>query len=374
MAATLSFYGGGSARFRNPKNKRFCCCGCKRVYIWHGLRVLGRSLFFFWGGGGGLQASQSKRIKYKEEFILNSRGSELFTCSWLPANGETKALVFLCHGYALESSTIMFGTGSRLAKAGYAAYGIDYEGHGKSAGLNGYIPCFDHIVDDCSDHFTEISERKENRGKQRFLLGESMGGAVIILLDRKKPGYWDGAVMVAPMCKIADEIHPNPLIINILMKLSKIFPTWKLMPIKNIINIAFREPEKREAIRNNPYCYKGRIRLHTAKLLLRVSFDIQQRLSEVSLPFLVLHGRQDKVTDISASEELYESAFSWDKNFKVYPGMWHSLTYGESLDNIDIVFADILEWLDERSLSPASSPLEQQRKNLYDDHHSYIKQ
>ncbi|XP_057981786.1 caffeoylshikimate esterase-like isoform X2 [Malania oleifera] len=269
-------------------------------------------------------ASQSERIKYEEEFILNSRGLELFTCSWLPANGEAKALVFLCHGYAMESGTTMFDTGSRLANAGYAAYGIDYEGHGKSAGLNGYIPRFDRIVDDCSDHFTEISERTENRGKQRFLLGESMGGAVIILLHRKKPEYWDGAVLVAPMCKI----------------------------------------------RNNPYCYKGRPRLQTGNELLRVSLDIQRRLSEVSLPFLVLHGGEDKVTDISASEELYESATSWDKNFKVYPGMWHSLTYGESLDNTDIVFADIVEWLDERSLSPAPSRLEQQLKHLYDDHHS----
>ncbi|XP_057981785.1 caffeoylshikimate esterase-like isoform X1 [Malania oleifera] len=315
-------------------------------------------------------ASQSERIKYEEEFILNSRGLELFTCSWLPANGEAKALVFLCHGYAMESGTTMFDTGSRLANAGYAAYGIDYEGHGKSAGLNGYIPRFDRIVDDCSDHFTEISERTENRGKQRFLLGESMGGAVIILLHRKKPEYWDGAVLVAPMCKIAEDVKPNPLVINILTKLCKIIPTWKLIPTKDIIDIAFREPKKREAIRNNPYCYKGRPRLQTGNELLRVSLDIQRRLSEVSLPFLVLHGGEDKVTDISASEELYESATSWDKNFKVYPGMWHSLTYGESLDNTDIVFADIVEWLDERSLSPAPSRLEQQLKHLYDDHHS----
>lgn len=36
----------------------------------------------------------------------------------------------------------------------------------------------------------------------RFLLGESMGGAVSLLLHRKMPGYWDGAVLAAPMCKV----------------------------------------------------------------------------------------------------------------------------------------------------------------------------
>lgn len=29
-----------------------------------------------------------------------------------------------------------------------------------------------------------------------------MGGALILLLHTKKPDYWDGAVLVAPMCKV----------------------------------------------------------------------------------------------------------------------------------------------------------------------------
>lgn len=48
----------------------------------------------------------------------------------------------------------------------------------------------------------QYPERKENRNKMRYLLGESMGGAVALLLHRKKPDYWDGAVLVAPMCKV----------------------------------------------------------------------------------------------------------------------------------------------------------------------------
>lgn len=48
----------------------------------------------------------------------------------------------------------------------------------------------------------EIAEKKENKKKMRFLLGESMGGAVLLLVHRKKPDYWDGAVLVAPMCKV----------------------------------------------------------------------------------------------------------------------------------------------------------------------------
>lgn len=46
------------------------------------------------------------------------------------------------------------------------------------------------------------TEKKENREKKRYLLGESMGGAVALLIHRKQPDFWDGAILVAPMCKV----------------------------------------------------------------------------------------------------------------------------------------------------------------------------
>ena len=49
----------------------------------------------------------------------------------------------------------------------------------------------------------KITEKPENKKKMRFLLGESMGGAVALLLHRKKPEYWDGAILAAPMCKVS---------------------------------------------------------------------------------------------------------------------------------------------------------------------------
>lgn len=46
------------------------------------------------------------------------------------------------------------------------------------------------------------AEMPENKKKMRILLGESMGGAMALLLHRRKPDFWDGAVLVAPMCKV----------------------------------------------------------------------------------------------------------------------------------------------------------------------------
>ncbi|KAL0374856.1 UNVERIFIED_CONTAM: hypothetical protein Sradi_3401300 [Sesamum radiatum] len=101
--------------------------------------------------------NHTSSVKYEEEYIVNSRGLKLFTCRWAPADTEPKALIFLCHGYGMECSISMRGCATRLVGAGYEVHGIDCEGHGKSSGLLGLISNFDDLVDDLSEHFTNIS-------------------------------------------------------------------------------------------------------------------------------------------------------------------------------------------------------------------------
>ncbi|CAA6654871.1 unnamed protein product [Spirodela intermedia] len=300
------------------------------------------------------------------EFILNSRGLKLFTCRWIPRD-DPVALVFLCHGNILPSGQYLPGTATRLAEARYAVYGIDYEGHGKSSGLKGYIPSFDNIVKDCNDYFSST--------RQRFLFGESMGGAVALLIHRKKPMFWHGAVLVAPMCKISDKMKPPAIFVNLLGTVSRMFPTWGVVPTLNILKNANKNPERREELLRNPYYYKGRPRLKTAHELLltstdleknlnqvallvspvfstRASFPIDVRLLQVSLPFLLLHGGDDVITDPMVSQVLYESAASADKTFKLYPGMWHALISGEPPESIELVFSDIIRLAERPDAKP----------------------
>lgn len=291
----------------------------------------------------------SMEVDYQEEYIRNQRGVELFTCRWLPLLSPPKALVFLCHGYGMECSGFMRGCGMRLAVAGYGVFGIDYEGHGRSMGARCYIKKFDHIVADCDRFFKSICGHEEYRDKCRFLYGESMGGAVALRLHRKDPTFWDGAVLVAPMCKISEKVKPHPVVVNLLTRVEEIIPKWKIVPTKDVIDSAFKDPVKREKIRSNKLIYQDKPRLKTALELLRTSMDLEDSLSEVRLPFFVLHGEADTVTDPEISRALHVHAGSIDKTMKLYPGMWHGLTSGEPDDNIEVVFTDIIRWLDERS-------------------------
>jgi len=88
-------------------------------------------------------------------------------------------------------------------------------------------------------------------------------------------------------------------------------------------------------------------------------------MEQVSLPFIVLHGEDDKVTDKAVSRQLYEVASSSDKTFKLYPGMWHGLLYGETPENIETVFADIIGWLDAK-VSDGSGGFETELKRKND--------
>jgi hypothetical protein len=69
----------------------------------------------------------------------------------------------------------------------------------------------------------------------------------------------------------------------------------------------------------------------------------------VTLPFLLLHGEDDIVTDPEVSKALYDQSKSFDKTMKLYKGLWHGLTTGEKDEDIDMVFRDIIQWLHERS-------------------------
>lgn len=46
--------------------------------------------------------------------------------------------------------------GLRLAAAGYAVYGLDYEGHGKSGGPRCYINKFENLINDCDRFFKHV--------------------------------------------------------------------------------------------------------------------------------------------------------------------------------------------------------------------------
>eukprot|EP00897_Mesotaenium_endlicherianum_P005458 jgi/Mesen1/4940/ME000247S04220 len=291
-------------------------------------------------------------VRTIEAFVKNSRGVELFTKQWLPLNGNLRGLVFYCHGYGDTCNYFFDSVAVELATAQYAVVAVDYEGHGQSQGLHGYIPRFETIIDDVMEYTQSIRERAEYRGLPCFLFGESMGGAVALKVHRRQPQAWDGAILLAPMCKISEDVYPPAVVVLVLKMLAKMFPKWQLVPTKDICELTFRVPEKRQLGYDNPLAYKGKPRLGTAVQLLHTTDEIAAKLHEVNIPLLILHGGADLVTDPSISKALHECAISQDKELKIYEGSWHGLIAGEPDEVAQVVLQDIVNWLDARSIAP----------------------
>ncbi|EPS73059.1 hypothetical protein M569_01697, partial [Genlisea aurea] len=277
-------------------------------------------------------------LKMTEAYRVNSRGVEIFTKSWIPEKTLPKALVFICHGYGDTITFFLEGIARKLASLGFVVFAMDYPGFGLSEGLHGYIPSFDTLVDDVVEHYSKVKENSHYQELPSFLFGQSMGGAVALKVHLKQPDDWAGAVLVAPMCKIVDDVLPPWIVTQILTGMAKLLPRFKLVPQTDLAVLAFREEKKRQQTTYNVIAYKDKPRLGTALELLRTTRQIEQQLEKVSLPLLILHGEADKVTDVSVSKALYERASNEDKKLNLYGGAYHALLEGEPDENILRVF------------------------------------
>ncbi|XP_073049985.1 caffeoylshikimate esterase-like isoform X2 [Primulina eburnea] len=283
-------------------------------------------------------------------YEINSNRQEIFCKSWLPKPGvRIKGALCFCHGYGDTCTFFFEGIAKYIASAGYGVYAIDHPGFGLSEGLHGYVPSFDGIVDNVNEQFKIMKGRPEIRGLPRFIFGQSMGGAIAIKALLKAPKEWDGIVLVAPMCKISKEMSPPLPLQKVLILMSEFMPKAKLIPQKDLADLAFREHKKKQMAPYNVISYSDQTRLRTAVELLNATKYIESQVNKVASPMLILHGAADKVTDPLVSTFLYENASSKDKTLKLYEDGFHCILEGEPDDRILTVLGDIVAWLDSRT-------------------------
>eukprot|EP00897_Mesotaenium_endlicherianum_P005222 jgi/Mesen1/4728/ME000241S03764 len=300
-----------------------------------------------------------KGVTHKSSVIKNSRGLSLFTQAWLPASGNPKALLFMCHGYGNDTSWLFQVIAVEFAAHGYAVFSFDYEGHGQSEGVRAGVRNFDHLVDDAIQYASEVRSRAELAGLPRFLYGESLGGAVSILVTKREPEEWSGAILASPMCKISEKMRPPWLVVQLLQLAVLVAPDAAIVPSKEILNLSFRDPEKRALAFQNPRRYVGKPRLAFAFELLRATQEIADHMEDFRVPFLALHGEKDVVTDPAVSKELYKRSQSPDKTLKLYPEGWHQLLAGEPPQDSEAIWGHVFDWIDARVAPPPKKAAEQ---------------
>ncbi|EHA8587424.1 monoglyceride lipase [Cocos nucifera] len=215
-------------------------------------------------------------------------------------------------------------------------------GHGGSDGLHGYVHSLDYAVDDLKAFLEKVLS--ENPGLPCFCFGHSTGGAIVLkaALDPKVKAHVEGVVLTSPAIRV-QPFHPIvPVIAPIF---SILVPKYQFSAAYRSGPPVSRDPEAVRAKYSDPLVFTGPLRVRTGHEILRITSYLQHNLRKVAVPFLVLHGTADTVTDPEASQSLYNEASSTDKSIKLYEGFLHDLLFEPERDDIA---KDIIDWLNSR--------------------------
>jgi acylglycerol lipase len=70
---------------------------------------------------------------------------------------------------------------------------------------------------------------------------------------------------------------------------------------------------------------------------------VNSKIDQITTPFFVQHGSEDKMVSVKGSKNLYEKSKSKKKDFKIYEGGFHSLVH--DFVAIDVI-KDTIDWLE----------------------------
>ncbi len=276
-------------------------------------------------------------MKHLDGTFKSIRDANIYYQAWLP-DGDVKAVLFLVHGlgeYCGRYTNLV----NHFVPLGYAIYGLDHIGHGKSDGEREVIERFTDYTDTLEIYYNMVKGWQPD--KPIFIFGHSMGGLITCdyLLDHQAD--FKGAIISAPAIKVSDSISSLTIIIGKI--LSKIAPKTGVLGL-DVTGIS-RDPKVVEAYINDPLVFQGKTPARLTAELLKAMLYITAEANKIHLPFIVVQGSADKIVDSGGATMLYEKAASDDKTLKLYEGLYHEI---HNEPERAAMFKDLETWLTER--------------------------
>ncbi|CAL9762805.1 unnamed protein product [Musa acuminata subsp. burmannicoides] len=285
-----------------------------------------------------VEAMKEGQLGRDFSLFTTARGDTLFTQSWTPVNLKTRGLVVLLHGLN-EHSGRYNDFAEKLNENGFKVYAMDWMGHGGSDGLHGYVHSLDYAVSDLEAFLEKVLA--ENPGTPCFCFGHSTGAAIILkaACDPKVEGWIKGLVLTSPAVLVQPS---HPIVMVLAPMFCLLAPKYQFSAANNSGSVVSRDPEALQSKYSDPLVFTGSIRVRTGCEILRMSTYLLQNLNKIKIPFLVLHGASDTVTDPEGSQRLFDEASSTDKSIKLYHNLLHDLLIEPEREKI---MQDIIDWL-----------------------------
>lgn len=269
---------------------------------------------------------------YHQYFINSNDSTQLFIRSWECKN--QKAVIALVHGIG-EHGFRYNHWAKMFVKNGYSVYTVDYRGHGRATGKQGFVDSFDDLLDDVDSFLNHVSEK--NSGIPLVLYGHSLGGNIVINYSLKRPNRHNLLIATSPWLDLFDKLPSSLLTIAKFMH--KVFP-----------NLTIKSTIKSEILSHDPAvvkAYKDDELVHP-KVSLNLLFGGMEAASyarsnakNINIPMLLMHGTDDKATLFYASKQ-FAADNSDNITFVEWNGLYHELHNEFEKDE---VFKTIELWL-----------------------------
>jgi acylglycerol lipase len=269
--------------------------------------------------------------------VSASDGTTLVGSAWVPV-GTVRAILVVVHG--LKDHAQRYGELATRANAlGVAVYGFDLRGHGRSQGDRAWVGRFGEYISDLDVVLGEVAPR--HPGVPLFLLGHSMGGAIVTRYVLERSPRVAGIILSAPALRHA--AHISGIAVALTKLLGAVAPHAAVFQLPN--SDFSRDPAVVQAMGSDPLISQAPAPARTAAELLRAMAWIRQRELTFSVPVLALHGSADRLTDPSGSRDFIGHVPARSKSLREYPGLFHDLLHEPERA---IVLGDILDWLGPR--------------------------
>ena len=257
-------------------------------------------------------------MKHQEGSFKGVRNADIYYQCWLP-DQDPKAVLFIVHGLGEHSGRYVNVVG-HFVPLGYAVYGLDCLGHGRSGGARIHIDRFSDWIDPLCAYADMV--RGWHPGVPVSLLGHSLGGLIgaYYLLDRQADFMC--AVLSAPTVKVPEDISPVTVLAG--RALSALVPQVRLIQIVDPRWIS-RDPQVVDAYVQDPLVYVGKITARLGAEILKAQQRVEAEAVAITLPVLIVQGGVDRLVEPANAQMLYERIGSPDKTLKVYDGLYHEV-------------------------------------------------
>lgn len=274
-------------------------------------------------------------MQHAEMTFRGTDGLELYAQSWRP-DAVPRAVLAIVHGIG-EHSGRYGNVVDYVVPLGYAVYGFDHRGHGRSPGQRGHITRWTEYQGDVAAFLRMIGAREP--GLPLFLLGHSLGALIALDYVMHHPEGLRGAVITgAPLEPVG---VAKPHLVAIVRLLSSIWPRFTLRTRLDVSALS-RDPRVGQAYTADPLVHGlGTVRFGAESL--RTIAAVKAAPDRIRLPIFLLHGGADRLNAPEGTRRFFERLTIADKTLRVYPDTYHEL---HNDVNKEEALRDIAQWLE----------------------------